>query len=183
MTMRGKGVVVLCVQMALVLSIAVKYAWERHHYPMVWTRATQYDPEQPIRGRYIALTLHADACGLPPGHDGDVFVRSPQGSFGQPAQTWTILMAVKDGHLAPILASQARPAETQELTLRSGIPCEYASLSEQTEFFIAEHAQTPFPLAHGQELWALVTVPLQGPPRPVKLAVSDGRQFRVLDLR
>jgi len=28
----------------------------------------------------------------------------------------------------------------------------------------------------------LVTVPPSGPPRPVRLAVSDGKEFRVLDL-
>ncbi len=62
-------------------------------------------------------------------------------------------------------------------------PCERAWLREPTEFFLPEHAQTPFPLATGQELWALVTVPTTGPPRPVRLAVSDEKGFRVLELR
>jgi hypothetical protein len=184
MTMRGKGVVVLCVQMALVLSIAVKYAWERHHCPMVWTRTVQFDPEQPIRGRYLALTLRADACGLPPGELTDDYGWNAAHEWSTiKTHRWDVVPAVRDGRLAPTLANQPRPGETQTLTLGRGMPCEYATLSGQTDFFIAEHAQTPFPLAHGQELWALVTVPPQGPPRPVKLAVSDGRQFKVLDLK
>ena len=30
---------------------------------------------------------------------------------------------------------------------------------------------------------AEVTVPPSGPPRPIQLAISDGKNFRVLDLR
>ncbi len=67
MSARRNGLVVLAIQVALVLSIGVKYAWERHHCPMVWTRAKQYDPIQPLRGRYLAMSLHASACGLPSG--------------------------------------------------------------------------------------------------------------------
>lgn len=184
MTVRGRGMAVLVMQAALVLSIAAKYAWEQHTCPRVWTRATQYDPEQPIRGRYFALQLHASACGLPPGTDGDVFGRNRAGEWASiPAQKWTVLPAARDGKLAAAAADELKPGETEELTLVPGQPCEFGLLSEQTEFFVAEHAKSPFPLAAGEELWAEVTVPPSGPPRPVRLAVSDGKNFRVLDLR
>ncbi|HEY2419656.1 MAG TPA: hypothetical protein VGH84_17200 [Steroidobacteraceae bacterium] len=62
------------------------------------------------------------------------------------------------------------------------MPCEYARLSGWSDFFIPEHAKSPFPLQKGQELWALVTVPPTGPVRPVKLAVSDATGFHVLAL-
>jgi hypothetical protein len=62
------------------------------------------------------------------------------------------------------------------------MPCEYARLSGTSDFFIPEHAKSPFPLQKGQELWALVTVPPSGPVRPVKLAVSDASGFHVLNL-
>ena len=55
MSARKTGLVVLAIQLALVLSIGVKYAWERHHCPMVWARPVQYDPSQPLRGRYLAI--------------------------------------------------------------------------------------------------------------------------------
>ena len=184
MTLRAKGVAVLVVQLVLVLSIAVKYAWERHTCPRVWTRATQYDPEQPIRGRYIALSLHASACGLPKGDDGDEFARSAEGGWRSvPAQKWSVVPAARNGKLAPQVVNGQRPEVTQELTLRPGQPCEFALLSGETEFFVSEHAKTPFPVPAGEELWAEVTVPPSGPPRPVRLAVSDGKNFRVLDLR
>jgi len=184
MTLRAKGIAVLAVQLAIVLSIAAKYEWERHSCPRVWTRTTQFDPEQPIRGRYLALTLHASACGLPAGKDGDEFVRVPKGEWrGIPAQKWTVLPAARDGKLAPVVADEMKPGETQELTLSPGLPCDFAVLTGPVDFFIAENAKQPFPLAKGEELWAEVTVPPAGPPRPIRLAISDGKNFRVLDLR
>jgi len=182
-TTRAKGVAVLVVQVVLVLSIAAKYVWERHTCPMVWTRATQFDPEQPLRGRYLALTLRADACGLPPEHLGGTFGWDARHQWSRDAAfQWNVVPAVRDGKLAPKLADEGE-AGSMLLTLPKSVPCEYANLDGVSELFIAEHAKTPFPLEVGQELWALVTVPPMGPPRPVRLAVSDGKSFRVLDLR
>jgi len=38
---------------------------------------------------------------------------------------------------------------------------------------LAEHATSPLPLSKGQELWAEVTVPPKGPPRPIQLALKE----------
>src|SRR5579863_10026160 len=61
----GRAVALLVVQAVLVLSIAGKYVYERKTCPRVWVRAAQYDPNMPLRGRYLALRLALDACGLP----------------------------------------------------------------------------------------------------------------------
>lgn len=53
MSARRNGLVVLAIQLALVLSIGVKYAWERHHCPMVWARATSTIR----RSRFVEDTL------------------------------------------------------------------------------------------------------------------------------
>jgi len=184
MTLRAKGIAVLLVQLAIVLSIAAKYAWERHSCPRVWTRTGQLDPQQPIRGRYLALTLHASACGLPLGKGDETFGWNGRGQWaGTPAQKWTVLPAARNGKLAPVIADEMKPGQTQELTLMPGQPCDFARLSEPVEFFIPENAKQPFSLAPGEELWAEVTVPPSGPPRPIQLAISDGKNFRILDLR
>ncbi len=189
MSARRSGLVVLAIQLALVLSIGAKYAWERHHCPMVWTRAERYDPEQPIRGRYLGLYLHASACGLPrqvtygplpPPH-------VSQGGRVQEWQNgkvlmWRVVPAVRDGQLSAKVADETKPGPTQTLTLAPNDPCEYAWLDGTSEFFIPEHAKSPFPLQKGQMLWALVTVPPSGPVRPVKLAISDAQGFHVLNL-
>jgi hypothetical protein len=183
MTTRTKGLLVLAVQLALVLSIAAKYAWERHTCPRVWTRTMQFDPNQPIRGRYLALTLHADACSLPFAAPTKTFGNTLHGWGPISAETWNVLPVAKNGKLSAVLADPKDPASSSTLTLLAGQPCETATLSGYTEFFIAEHARTPFPLAPGDELWAEVTVPPAGPPRPLRLAISDGKQFRVLNMR
>ena len=183
MSMRQRGLALLVVQLLVVLSIGAKYAWERHHCPMVWTRANQWDPSQPIRGRYLGLTLHANACGLPmeprrihvTGH-----VERRYTSLE--ALEWRVVPAVLNGELAPRVVDETQPGPTQELMLGSGTPCEFATLSGTSDFFIPEHAKSPLPLKEGQELWALVTVPPSGPVRPVKLAISDAAGFHVLDL-
>jgi hypothetical protein len=186
MTARAKGIAVLAVQVALVLSIAGKYAWERHTSPRVWTRTFQYDPERPLRGRYLALSLEASACGLAP--PGKANGRSSYGGYrymNPSEQVWTVVPAVRDGKLAPTIKPETQPGETEMLTLPHGVPCDRARLSSNVEFFISEKARTPFPLQPGQEqeVWAEVTVPPQGPPRPVQLAISDSTGFHVLDLK
>jgi len=176
MSARKAGLVVLAVQLALVLSVGAKYAWERHHCPMVWTQAQQFDPDQPLRGRYLAISLYASACGLPMGNE-----RFNPG-VAPKARWWTVVPAVRNGELAPKVVSDTQPGPTQSLSLDLGMPCEYARLSGTSDYFIPEHAKSPFPLQKGQELWALVTVPPSGPVRPVKLAIKDATGFHPLNL-
>jgi hypothetical protein len=54
-------------------------------------------------------------------------------------------------------------------------------LDQGIPFFIPEHAMVPFPKP-GQELWAEVTVPRKGPPRPIQLAIKDEAEWRPLNL-
>lgn len=181
MTARVKGLAVLGLQVVLVLSVAATYAWERHACPRVWTRATQFDPEQPLRGRYLALTLEVDACGLHQGSAAQSFDWNAAGRV--PLAQWQVETTAKGGKLVAGEVNKDRPPSEQTVRLRKGEPCDRARLAGATEFFIAEHAPTPFPLRAGQELWAEVTVPPSGPPRPIQLAVSDGKGFQVLRLR
>lgn len=171
------GMTLLVVQVLLVLSIGAKYSWERHHCPAVWARAQQYDPSQPLRGRYLAIGVYANACGLEAGTTKDYFLPGHP-----PSQEWNVVPAVRNGELTPRVVDETRPGPTQQLTLDTGMPCQYARLSGTSDYFIPEHAKSPFPLQKGQELWALVTVPPSGPVRPVKLAISDSRGFHVLNL-
>ena len=47
--------------------------------------------------------------------------------------------------------------------------------SEQLAFFIPEHVPDPSIRPEGEELWAEVTIPKRGAPRPIRLAVKkDG---------
>ena len=50
-----------------------------------------------------------------------------------------------------------------------------ADTEDRLAFFIPEHVPDPSFRAPGEELWAEVTLPRKGPPRPIRLAVKkDG---------
>ena len=114
-------------------------------------------------------------------------------SLHPPAEVkeWRVVPTVRNGELAARVVGETQPGPTQQLTLPEGAECNDARLSGTSDFFIPEHAKSPFPLKEGaevngvivyQQLWALVTVPPSGPVRPVKLAISDASGFHVLNL-
>ncbi|MGA2276747.1 MAG: hypothetical protein ABSG00_04010, partial [Terracidiphilus sp.] len=61
-----------------------------------------------------------------------------------------------------------------------GANCDALRLDEPVDFFIAEHAADPSLLKRGQELWMEVTIPPQGPPRPLQLALKDNGAWKPL---
>lgn len=174
--------VLLVVQLVLVLSIAGKYLYERKSRPRIWVQTTQNDPNQPQRGRYLALQLAVNACGLPhdPAHFTAGYQVTPNG-FSPGSYRWSVSLAAQDGHLTPHLEDHARtPEGIQQVTQVEIQSCERVPLNSDTEFFIPDTAKSPFPLKEGQELWVEVTVPASGPPRPVQLAASDASGFHPL---
>jgi hypothetical protein len=58
--------------------------------------------------------------------------------------------------------------------------CDAMRLDEPVDFYIAEHATDPTRLQPGQELWIEVTIPPQGPPRPLQLALKDNGAWKPL---
>jgi hypothetical protein len=178
------GLILLVVQMVFVLSIAGKYLYERKTLPRIWVRAGQFDPNLPLRGRYLALQPEIDACGLPrdparlsePFHD---YNRRDSLAYREFSTT----LEARNGKLVAIDAGKRKnPGEVQRLIVRENRPCDRAFLSEAIDFFIPDSARTPFPLKPRQELWVEVTVPQVGPPRPIQLALSDASGFHPLQL-
>lgn len=169
-----QGLVLLFVQLLLVLSVAGKYLYERQTRPRVWTRAIQFDPALPLRGRYLALTLVLDACGLPR----ETPRRFPQYYGGPSSWRWDVSLTAVNGNLLP----KVDPHSRQTVTLPDGKPCNRATLNSQEMLFIPESAQLPFPLKPGQDLWVEVTLPASGPPRPLQIALSSGEGFHPLKL-
>jgi hypothetical protein len=86
MTSLTRALLVVAVHLALVLALVGRYAWDRATYPRAWFRALPYDPNLPIRGRYVSLRLigvpAANETGRPvaffiPEHIADPSVRAP----------------------------------------------------------------------------------------------------------
>jgi hypothetical protein len=140
-------------------------------------RTAQFDPNLPLRGRYLALQLAVDACSLP--RDSSTWQSWNANGMGN--WRWKVRPVARDGKLVVELArDRTRPELTQQIFLPKDRPCDRAALQDAAEYFIGDRDKSPFPLKPGEELWVEVTVPPVGPPRPIQLAISDAQGFRPL---
>jgi hypothetical protein len=125
MTTMQKGLVLAALECAMVLSLTGKLLYDRSTRPRVWVRTAPYDPNLPIRGRYLSLAL-----------------------------------APEKG------ASWRERLEGQRVL-----------------FFVPEKTQGFEVGRRGGELWAEVTIPKAGPPRPIRLAMKKDGRFEVIEER
>ena len=127
MTLTRKGMILAAFQCLLVLSLSGKLLYDRSTCPRVWVKTAQWDPNLPIRGRYLALRLTPEKDAL-------------------------------------------RYGET---------------IGQMVLFFVPEHT-LPFEILRGgigaPELWAEVTIPRKGPPRPIRLALKKAGRLELLDI-
>jgi hypothetical protein len=143
------GLGLLALHCALVLTVAAKYAWDRDRLPRAWANATPVDPSLPIRGRYVTMQLRV----------------VPDSSA---AESSTVRLNAENGRLI----AHPDPKGTQIVWRRQP---DLWVLTEPVAFFIPEHASDPSVRAPGEELWVEVSVPRNGPPRPIRLGVKkDG---------
>ena len=65
----NKGLIVAAFHVALILSIGAKFAYDRETAPHGWMRTLPYDPNTPLRGRYVTMRVMAkkDAGYAPSG--------------------------------------------------------------------------------------------------------------------
>ena len=125
MTLTRKGLILAAFQCLLVLSLSGKLLYDRSTCPRVWVKTARWDPNLPIRGRYLALRL------------------------------------------APERDAQWYPQTYGQMVL----------------FFVPEHTLPFETMRAGRaapELWAEVTIPRKGPPRPIRLAIKKAGQLEPL---
>jgi hypothetical protein len=118
-----KGIILGVLQCTLVLSLTGKLFYDRATCPRIWVKTLPYDPNLPIRGRYLALTLAPDAGA-------QYFDRTA---------------------------------------------------NQRVDFFVPEHETEVDSLRfhpNAPELWAEVTIPHKGPPRPIRLGIKRDGQIR-----
>jgi hypothetical protein len=171
-----KGLLLGALQVAIVASLGAKLTWDRHRFPRAWAKAGMYDPDLPIRGRYLALQLEVVcdyAAAVPTAPESPRDMRNPR-TFDDSG-----VLRVENGRLASdcsfsdpewaLLFRKQRPATRH--------------LSEPVLFFLPEHAADPWQQTKGGELWAEVTLPASGPPRPIRLAIKRGDVFTPLEVK
>jgi len=55
-----KGIAVALIQILIVSSLGVKLLCDRRTRPQAWFRTARYDPNLPIRGRYVSLQIEVN---------------------------------------------------------------------------------------------------------------------------
>jgi uncharacterized membrane-anchored protein len=185
MTLSKTSIAVLVVQLALVSSIAAKYFVQRSTCPRVWTRTVAVDPEGIMRGRYLALQLIVDGCQstlpsasmakMPHNLDGVPVGKTYQVQAQFPVY-FPARLRVQDNKLVAFrIPDTGDPSRGQMVLATPGLTCDNMYLQNSVDFYIPEHAAIPPPAAPtvAREVWVEVTVPPNGPPRPLQLAVKD----------
>jgi hypothetical protein len=160
-----KGLIIAVVQLGLVASLGAKLLYDRATRPRVWALAAPYDPSLPIRGRYVSLQLVVEPRGI----------QETKPSPGQQPQQ-SVTLRVEAGRLVAEANPLERGFDPSALHVRfiQRQDHELAVLDKPVAFFIPEDISDPSRRPEGEELWVEVTVPKEGPPRPIQLGVKKG---------
>lgn len=172
MSALNKSIAVAAIHILMVLSLGGKLLYDRATRPRLWVQTASVDPDLPIRGRYITLNLQVHVPQY-----------QPDPKSQQYYQQHYVTISVENGQLV------ARKSESPTgLTIVTwGRPPNQAGsdvflLSPAVAFFLPEHAIMPN-MARGDQLWAEVTLPRKGPPRPIQLAIKRGSEWIPLHYR
>lgn len=169
-----KSLIVALLQVAIVLSLGGKLLYDRAHRPRIWVKTGSVDPDLPIRGRYLTLNLEVHAPGLSPAatrNNPDFYAWQ---SIELTAENGELVAHKSDKHTELSLATWGRRPNQSD--------SDVYFLWPSVAFFLPEHAEVPR-IKSGEELWAEVTIPRKGPPRPIQLAVKRGSQWNPLTYR
>jgi len=182
-----KAAAVALVQILLVCSLGAKLLYDRHTRPQAWFRTQRYDPNLPIRGRYLSLQVEVADPRSPEelqrkfGDEMRLFQtnRSPMYQFG------TECGSIVERNGVPTAEFDSgrlggcdnlifiRWSNRDQVSLR---------LAEPVLFFIPDTAKDPSRLAAGDELYVLATIPRKGPPRPISLGIKRQGEISITPL-
>lgn len=165
MNARRAGIVLAAVQVLLIGTLGLKLLVDRARLPRGWARTLPFDPDLPIRGRYVRLRLEVPLAGD--------FAGARAGEYRR------VRLGTQGDRLQGVLEAEA-PLRVRLDSTAAGL---VAGLDEPVAFFIPEHVPDPSLRPTGEELWAEVTIPRRGPPRPIRLAVRRDGTLTPLDLR
>jgi hypothetical protein len=183
-----KALVVALIQVTIVCSLGAKLLYDRNTRPRAWFRAARYDPNLPIRGRYLSLRLEVkdplSAEEIEKKLGNDHSVAGSQAARFPGANNWGWdcgSIDVRNG--TPIAVfDQGTPCSNLSFSRHRVGDGTILSLNEPVLFFIPDTAQDPLHLAKGEELWVLATIPRKGPPRPISLAIKKAGEISIQPL-
>jgi hypothetical protein len=167
-----KAALVALIQVLIVCSLGAKLLYDRHTRPEVWFKTARYDPNLPIRGRYLGLQIELNDPRS---------AEEIQSKFGRtPDQVWMGYgqecgsIEAHDG--SPVVVFDSSPAwNCDNLSFsrwRTTDKITHLRLGEPLLFFIPDTAKDPRGSQAGDQVWVLATIPRKGPPRPIALGLK-----------
>ncbi|MEB3323029.1 MAG: hypothetical protein VKI81_09430 [Synechococcaceae cyanobacterium] len=168
---RMAALVVAGLQSALLLGVAGQLLLERALSPRGWARTEPVDPSLPIRGRYVTLRLVVPAAATTPACR----------LLARRRQVRPVWLGVRDGRV--VASSVGSGGNPRPARLTEGADGAAAHLRQPLAFFVPPGVKDPSRRGPGEELWAEVTLPAEGPPRPIRLGVKRGDRIEPLALR
>jgi hypothetical protein len=179
-----KGLVLAALHVAIVASLGAKLLIDRAIRPRAWVRVAPIDPDLPIRGRYLRLEIEAPfgpGFSVPSSASSDT-----PGAYVYGADWFPVGLDVRDQQLVAVaqtdagsnpIYARADPRAEPRTSART------VRLIEPVTYFIPEHIEDPSHRPTGEELWAEVTIPRHGGPRPIRLGVKKNGVLTPLDVR
>ena len=180
-----QALAVTLIQALIVCSLGAKLLYDRHTRPQAWFKTARYDPNLPIRGRYLNMQIELDDP-TPADEVEKKFAGSnyPVGmSFAQ--ECGSIVM--QDSKPA-VVFEEGQSWNCDNLVFSRWHDTKGAihlRLDEPVLFFIPDTATDPRSWGIGDETWVLATIPKKGPPRPIALGVKKAgeTEIRRVDLK
>jgi len=199
MSAMGRAVALAAVHVLLISSLGAKLLYDRRTCPQAWFKTRQFDPNLPIRGRYLSLQVEVrdprSQAEIESRFGSEIKTQENaqkqyawRGPFDFGRECGSI--AVRDGVPVAIFEPEGPISFCDNLTFSrqrvAGAPGDSTlRVNEPVLFFVPDTAQLPAPTHDAAELWVMATVPHLGPPRPIALGVkrTGESQVRRLGIR
>jgi len=168
-----KGILLAVLQVTLVCSLGAKLLYDRAHRPRIWIKAAVFNPDLPIRGRYLSLNVAVPAEGFSLRSQPSMYAKDKDGKpvmqeYPVPNRGDLVL---RDQDLIAV----ANPDGEYWVTIRHNGDGLEAVVRAETTYFLPEHGPDLWRRQPGEELWIEATIPRKGPPRPIRLGMKrDG---------
>jgi hypothetical protein len=193
-----KAVAVALVQILLICSLGAKLLYDRRSCPQAWFKTRRYDPNLPIRGRYLTMQLELKDSRSPQEVESKFKdeIKAQENLRKQNSSFWRGpidfghecgSIAVRDGVAVAVFDASPYVANCDNLSFtrqrqESGTETTLR-LNEPVLFFLPDTAADPGHLRAGEELWVLATIPRKGPPRPITLGVKGAGESAIRPLK
>jgi hypothetical protein len=166
----SKGLLLALLQVLLVCTLGVKLLYDRAHRPRLWIKVATYDPNLPIRGRYLAINLELPSEGFSSHMEPSLYPMKGQPNMHEVFSAYRCDLVLRDRQLIAVANNDGEFF----VNLRHQDDKLVATVSGDMAYFLPEHANIPFSFQHpnNEELWVEATVPRKGPPRPIRLGIK-----------